>query len=118
MRLLQHLDWKEQGYSCHHFNFDVTTDFGQLEEVVRDKIDLNKAKVRVSADLSDEGIDRIKAQEAMEGAMAEDLLGQFEVEMGLKTAETSDIQSAVKSIGPIDNETANVVEADKTTETV
>ena len=100
------------------FNFDVTTDFGQLEDIVRDKIDLNKAKVRVSADLSDEGIEQIKAEEAMEGAMAEDLLGQFEVEMGLKTAETANIQSAVKSIGPIENETVSAVEADKTTETI
>jgi phage shock protein A len=33
------------------FNFDVTTDFGQIEDVIHDKIDLNRAKVRVAADL-------------------------------------------------------------------
>jgi len=32
------------------FNFDVTTDFGQIEEVIQDKIGLNRAKVRVAAD--------------------------------------------------------------------
>jgi phage shock protein A len=35
------------------FNFDVTTDFGQIEDVIHDKIDLNRAKVRVAADLGD-----------------------------------------------------------------
>ncbi len=100
------------------FNFDVTTDFGQLEEVVQDKIDVNKARVRVAADLSDEGIEQIEAEERMEAAMAEDLLGQFEVEMGLKTAETADIQSAVKSIGPVEgSESTASVEAEKVTET-
>jgi hypothetical protein len=36
----------------------------------------------------------------MEKNVAEDLLSQFEVEMGLKTAETAGIQSASKSLGP------------------
>lgn len=98
------------------FNFDVTTDFGQLEEVVNDKIDLNRAKVRVASDLSDQGIEKIEAEEAMESAMAEDLLGQFEVEMGLKTPETADIKSAVKSIGPVDAE-ENQAEIKKEVET-
>src|SRR6185503_8898321 len=34
------------------FNFDVTTDFGQIEQVLQDKIGLNRAKVRVASDLS------------------------------------------------------------------
>ena len=37
------------------FNFDVTTDFGQIEQVINDKIGLNRAKVRVAADMSGEG---------------------------------------------------------------
>ncbi|MCA9669029.1 MAG: PspA/IM30 family protein [Myxococcales bacterium] len=81
------------------FNFDVTTDFGELENIVQEKIDLNRAKVRVAADLSDEGIEQIEAEERMEEAMAEDLLSKFEVEMGLKTAETSDIGSSDKQLG-------------------
>ena len=41
------------------FNFDVTTDFGKIEQVIQDKIGLNKAKVRVAADLSHEAnVDR------------------------------------------------------------
>lgn len=98
------------------FNFDVTTDFGQLEEMVQEKVDLNRAKVRVVADLSGEGIEQIKAEEAMQEAMAEDLLGQFEVDMGLKTAETANIQSAVKSIGPVESESTVSAEPQKVTE--
>jgi phage shock protein A len=30
------------------FNFDITTDFGQIEDVIQDKIGLNRAKVRVA----------------------------------------------------------------------
>ena len=35
------------------FDFDVTTDFGQIEQVINDKISLNRAKARVAADLSE-----------------------------------------------------------------
>jgi phage shock protein A len=82
------------------FNFDVTTDFGELEQVIQDKIDGNRAKARVAADLSSQGIEKIEAEKHMETAMAEDLLSKFEVEMGLKTAETAGIQNASKSLGP------------------
>jgi len=98
------------------FNLDVTTDFGELEQVVNEKIDLNRAKVRVAADLSEEGMEEIEAEKEMESAMAEDLLGQFEVEMGLKTPETAGIESAVKSIGPIENESTAAAEPEKVTE--
>ena len=37
------------------FNMDITTDFGKIEEVIQGKIDKNRAKVRVAADLSQEG---------------------------------------------------------------
>jgi phage shock protein A len=82
------------------FNFDVTTDFGQVEQLVQEKIDLNRAKVRVAADMSEEGIEDIKAEKAMEAAMAEDLLDKFEVDMGLKTPETADIPLTTKELGP------------------
>jgi phage shock protein A len=81
------------------FNFDVTTDFGELETLIQEKIDLNRATVRVAADLSGEGVDEIKAEKAMEEHMAEDLLNQFEVEMGIKTPETADIQATTKALG-------------------
>ena len=81
------------------FNFDITTDFGQLENVIQDKIDLNRAKVRVTADLSSEGLAEIEAEEQMEKAMADDLLSQFEVDMGLKTPETAGVKPQEKTLG-------------------
>ena len=99
------------------FNFDVTTDFGQLENVVQEQIDGNRAKVRVAADLSGEGMEEIAAEKAMEEALAEDLLGQFEVELGLKTAETADIQGSVKSLGPVETLEAPPAPPEKLTET-
>ena len=59
--------------------FDVTTDFGRIEQVVQDRISLNRAKVRVSADLgSDVKVDLERAQ-AMEAVMAERALRKFEL---------------------------------------
>ena len=93
------------------FNFDVTTDFGELEQVIQEKIDLNRATVRVAADLSDEGIEQVQAEKHLEKAMAEDLLNQFEVEMGIKTPETAAIQAGVKALGPEDIATETEPEA-------
>ncbi len=70
------------------FNFDVTTDFGQIEQVIQDKIGLNRAKVRVAADLSGEGLVDIKAEQAMEKSMADQALRDFEIQMGMVTPET------------------------------
>jgi phage shock protein A len=81
------------------FNFDVTTDFGQIEQVIQEKINLNRAKSRVAADMSGEGIEEIKAEEAMEASMAEEALKEFEIDMGLVTPDTAGIESAVKHLG-------------------
>lgn len=82
------------------FNFDVTTDFGQIEQVLQEKIGLNRAKARVAADLSGEGIVDIKREEAMEQAMADQALRDFEVQMGLVTPETAGISETQKELGP------------------
>ncbi len=82
------------------FNFDVTTDFGQIESVIQDKIGLNRAKARVAADLSGEGIEEIKKEQAMEAAMADQALRQFEVELGLVTPETVNVAPTEKELGP------------------
>jgi len=82
------------------FDFDITTDFGQVEQMIQEKIDVNRAKVKVAADLSDQGIDKILAEKEMEKSMAEDLLSKFEVEMGIKTPETAMIESSVTGLGP------------------
>ncbi len=82
------------------FNFDVTTDFGQIEQVINDKIGLNRAKARVAADLSSEGLTDIKHEQAMEKAMGEQALKDFEVQMGMVTPETAGVTDAAKELGP------------------
>jgi phage shock protein A len=94
---------------AHSFNLDVTTDFGQIEQVIQGKIDKNRAKTRVAADLSQEGIESIQAEEKMEKAMAEDALAQFEAELGLRSPETTKLADATKDLGP--------AVADETTQT-
>ena len=75
------------------FNFDVTTDFGQIEAVINDKISLNRAKVRVAADLSSEGLEDVKHEQAMEKVMADQALKEFEIQAGLVTPDTVGIQA-------------------------
>ena len=82
------------------FKFDVTTDFGEIETVIQEKIGLNRANVRVAADLSGEGIGDIKREQAMEKAMADTALREFEVQMGLVTPATAGVQEAEKELGP------------------
>ena len=81
-------------------NFDVTTDFGQIEQVINEKISLNRAKVRVAADLSGEGIVDIQREQAMESALGEQALKEFEVQMGLVTPDTAGVQETAKELGP------------------
>jgi hypothetical protein len=82
------------------FDFNITTDFGQIEDVIQDKIGLNRAKARVAADLSSEGLADIKREEAMEKTMADQALRDFEVQMGLVTPETANVVGAAKELGP------------------
>ena len=49
----------------------------------RSRIDLNRAKVRVAVDLSGEGVEAIRQEEAARGQLAEDALREFEQQMGL-----------------------------------
>ena len=81
-------------------NFDVTTDFGQIEQIIQQKIDTNRGKVRVAADLSSRGVADIKAKEHMESQLAEDVLQQYEVELGLKSPETTPVVDCNKNLGP------------------
>ena len=90
----------EMAKLAQSFNFDVTTDFGQIEQVIQDKIGLNRAKARVAADLSGEGIVEIEREQAMEAAMADQALKDFEVQMGLVTPDTVKTSSAEKELGP------------------
>ena len=82
------------------FNFDVTTDFGEIEQVIQDKISLNRAKVRVAADLSSEGIVDVQREQAMEKALADQALREFEIQQGLVTPETARVAETAKELGP------------------
>jgi phage shock protein A len=90
----------EMAKIAQDFNFDVTTDFGQIEQVLQDQIGLNRAKARVAADLSGEGVEQIKQEQAVEKAQAEIALQQLEVQMGLRTPETANVAPEVKELGP------------------
>lgn len=60
------------------FDFDITTDFGQVEQIIQNRIDTNRARVRVSADLSGEGLQDIQREQTMEKMLAEQALQEFE----------------------------------------
>src|SRR5690349_11815536 len=90
------------------FDMNLTTDFGEIESVIQQKIDQNRGKVRVAADLSQKGIADIQAEERMQSQLAEQALSDFEVELGLKSPETSPMAQTAKDLGP--------AATDKTTE--
>jgi phage shock protein A len=87
----------EMSQLANQFNFNVTTDFGQAEQVLQDQIDKNRARVRVAADLSGEGVEDVKREIAVEKSMAEDALKDFEKEMGLATPAAA---QSTKQLGP------------------
>src|SRR5262249_22186237 len=82
------------------FNFDITTDFGQIEQVIQEKISLNRAKVRVAADLSSEGVVDIQREQQMQKVMAEQALREFEIQAGLVSPETAKVSEEQKELGP------------------
>jgi phage shock protein A len=89
------------------FNFDVTTDFGQIEGVIQEKIDKNRAKVRVAVDMSGQGMDDLKKEQAMEKAVAEQALRDFEAQLGMVSPETVKVTEATKDLGPAQQTTTN-----------
>ena len=82
------------------FDVNLTTDFGEIENVIQQRIDQNRGKVRVAADLSEKGIADIKAEERMQGEMAEQALQNFEVELGIRSPETTPVAQTTKDLGP------------------
>jgi phage shock protein A len=90
---------------AHDFDFNVTTDFGQAEQIVQDQINLNRAKSRVAADLSSEGLADIEAEQAVQKSQAEDVLRQFERDMGLVSPETTAAGPEAKELGPVQRTT-------------
>jgi phage shock protein A len=90
----------EMAKLAQDFHFDVTTDFGQIEQIIQDRIGLNRAKARVAADLSSEGLAEVKQEQAMEKLQAEQALRDFEIQMGLVSPETAKVPEAAKELGP------------------
>ena len=80
----------EMAKLAQELNFDVTSDFGQIEQVVQDKIGANRAKARVAADLSGDGIAGIEHERQMESLLADQALREFEVQAGLVTPASTD----------------------------
>lgn len=90
------------------FEMDVTTDFGQLETMIQGKIDANRGKARVAADLSAQGVASIDAEERMEKSMAEDALKDLEVELGMRAPEVAPVVDTQKDLGPAERATETV----------
>jgi phage shock protein A len=82
------------------FDLNVTTDFGQLEQVIQGKIDANRGKARVASDLSQQGIAEIDAEDRMEKSMAEDALKDLEVSLGMRAPEVAVVTETAKDLGP------------------
>ncbi len=83
----------EMAKLAQNFNIDLSTDFGQAEQQIQDQIGLNRAKARVAADLSSEGLDDVRHDQAMEQALADQALRDFE-------QQGAGNSPSVKVIGP------------------
>lgn len=81
-------------------DINLTTDFGELENIIQRRIDANRGKARVAMDLSSKGMAEIEAEERVQAAMAEDALRAFEVELGLVSPETTPMADTSKDLGP------------------
>ena len=91
----------EMARLAQEFHVDATTDFGRIESVIQEKIDLNRAKVRVAVDLSGEGTQTIRQEEAAQGQLAEDALREFETQMGTASAESSQLEQSPPMTAPV-----------------
>jgi phage shock protein A len=75
---------------ANNFNVEVTTDFGQIEQMLQDKISLNRAKGRVASDLSGISPVDIQREQAMESVLADQALKQFESQQKHVARDTDD----------------------------
>lgn len=64
------------------FNVDITTNFGQIEQVIQDEIDRNRGAAKVAADLSGEGLAEVEHEIAVERKLQEQALREFERAQG------------------------------------
>jgi phage shock protein A len=76
----------------------VPTDFGQVEQAIQDEIDRNRAKVKVAADLSSEGVVEAQREIDAEKILGEQALRDFE--QGAKeSSDTARERGKVKQSG-------------------
>jgi phage shock protein A len=78
--------------------FDVSSDFGRIMGKLDDQINQSRARSKVASDLSGEGVEKIKARQDADKAMARELLEQFKIEEGLVTPGSA--RPAEKTVGP------------------
>lgn len=86
------------------FDGGITSDIGQIEEMIQDEIDTNRARSLVAADMASEKAAEIESEELIQKAEAEDALAAFEEELGLRTPETVNVRQGVKELGPEEEE--------------
>lgn len=79
---------------------NFSTKIGQATELMQEQIAKHRGQARVAADMSSRGVEEIKAQQAAESALGENLLKQFEVELGLVNAESAPQAPTQKTLGP------------------
>ncbi len=77
--------------------FDVSTDIGSILTRVDDQIHKARARSKVASDLSDQGVEELKAKAEAEKAHAREVLQQFKIEQGLADASP---RPAAKTVGP------------------
>jgi phage shock protein A len=92
---------------AQQLNFDVHTDFRQIESKIQDTIDRNRARVRVAADLSGEGVEEIRQEEAAREQLADEALREFERQMGPSEAASP---PAMESSVPVPQPRGKVAE--------
>ena len=86
------------------FDGDITSDLGQIEEMIQDEIDTNRARSHVASDMASQKASEIEAEELIQKAEAEQALEAFEEELGLRTPQTAEVQQEVKELGQEEEE--------------
>ena len=76
--------------------FDVSTDIGSILTRVDDQIHKARARSKVAADLSDQGVEALKAKAEAEKAHGREVLQQFKIEQGLVEASPT---PSTKTVG-------------------
>jgi phage shock protein A len=84
---------------ANSIHVDVTTDFGAIEQVAQEEIDRNRAKAKVAADLSGEGLDEVKREMEREKQLADQALRDLEKETGAAGVEAYRERPARQKLG-------------------